>query len=222
MEDQRREAEIKKELEFKVLQNQINPHFLYNTLNCIKWMATLQHAHTIRDMTAALGRLLQNIAKGTETMISIYEEMSLVDDYVMIQDIKYDGKIRVEYHIGDSDITQAYIIKFLLQPIVENAIFHGIEPKDGCGRIDIYLKRQEKDICIDVVDDGIGMTQDQIESLLQIGDGNRNSRGLSGVGISNIQERIKMTYGEEYGLTIRSELGKYTAVMIRIPYKKEG
>ena len=100
MEKQKEEAEIKKELEFRVLQNQINPHFLYNTLNTIKWMASLQHADTIRDMTAALGRLLQNISKGSDK-ISIYEEMSLLDDYVLIQDIKYNGQLKVNYHIGD-------------------------------------------------------------------------------------------------------------------------
>ena len=96
MENQKKQAKIEKELEFKVLQNQINPHFLYNTLNSIKWMATLQHADTIRDMTAALGRLLQNIAKGADVKIPIYEEMSLLDDYVLIQDIRYDGKIKVK------------------------------------------------------------------------------------------------------------------------------
>lgn len=128
MKKQKQEAEIKKELEFRVLQNQINPHFLYNTLNTIKWMASLQHADTIRDMTAALGRLLQNISKGSDK-ISIYEEMSLLDDYVLIQDIRYNGRIKVTYHIGDPTITQAPILKFLLQPIVENAIFHGMSQR---------------------------------------------------------------------------------------------
>ncbi|MEG0688110.1 MAG: histidine kinase, partial [Hungatella sp.] len=222
IEDQQREANIKKDLEFKVLQNQINPHFLYNTLNCIKWMASLQHADTIRDMTSALGRLLQNIAKGTESKIPIYEEMSLLDDYVLIQDIKYDGKIKVQYHIGDNQITQAYIIKFLFQPIVENAIFHGIEPNSGMGRIDIDLQRQGEDIFIHIRDDGVGMTEEQIDALLHPQIGVTNSRGLNGVGISNIQERISMTYGNDYGLTITSKLLEYTDVTIKIPYEKEG
>lgn len=222
MENRRREAEAKKALEFQVLQNQINPHFLYNTLNSIKWMASLQHADSIRDMTAALGRLLQNISKGTDSKIPIYEEMSLLDDYVLIQDIRYNGKIQVAYHIGDGEITQAYIIKFLLQPIVENAIFHGIEPNDGCGTIDIYLEREGGDILISIVDDGVGMTQEQIELLLEPGNGPKNVRGLSGVGVSNIHERIKMTYGSGYGIGITSRPGEYTKVVIRIPYEKEG
>lgn len=222
MEEQKQEADIKKQLEFQVLQNQINPHFLYNTLNSIKWMATLQHADTIRDMTAALGRLLQNISKGTDSKIPIYEEMSLLDDYVLIQDIRYDGNLQVEYHIGSGEITQAYIIKFLLQPIVENAIFHGIEPKGGIGRIDIYLERESDDIVIQIVDDGIGMTEEQIEALLNQETGAKNERGLSGIGVSNINERIKMTYGSGYGVEIASCLGEYTRVTIRIPYEEGG
>lgn len=185
-------------------------------------MATLQHADTIRDMTAALGRLLKNISKGTADRIPIYEEMSLLDDYILIQDIRYNGKIKVEYRIGDGQITQAYIIKFLLQPIVENAIFHGIEPKDGCGTITIYLEKQEEDIVIRILDDGIGMTQKQIDALLEPGTGQENLRGLNGVGISNIHERIIMTYGRGYGISITSEPGIYTSVTLRIPYEKEG
>lgn len=220
MEREKREAEVKKKLEFKVLQNQINPHFLYNTLNSIKWMATLQHADTIRDMTAALGRLLQNISKGTDSKIPIYEEMSLLDDYILIQDIRYSGKIQVEYHIGNSEVTQAYIVKFLLQPIVENAIFHGVEPKDAGGRIDIYLERVENDIRISIVDDGIGMTEEQIASLLYPEETGKNERGLSGIGVSNIRERIIMTYGKEYGIEITSQVGEYTRVIIKIPYER--
>ena len=220
MENQRQEAEIKKELEFRVLQNQINPHFLYNTLNTIKWMASLQHADTIRDMTAALGRLLQNISKGSDK-ISIYEEMSLLDDYVLIQDIRYDGRLKVHYHIGDPEITQAQILKFLFQPIVENAIFHGIEPKgDGAGTIDIYLNQKDSNIYIHIVDNGIGMTPEQIKQLLNPDENTQNRRGLNGIGISNINQRIKITYGQEYGISITSEPGAYTDVLICIPYER--
>ena len=209
-----------KQAEYLALQNQINPHFLYNTLNTIKWMASLQHADTIRDMTAALGRLLQNISKGSDK-ISIYEEMSLLDDYVLIQDIRYDGRLNVRYHIGDPEITQALILKFLFQPIVENAIFHGIEPKgDGSGTIDIYLNQQDKSIYIHIVDNGIGMTTEQIEQLLNPEESPKNRRGLNGIGISNINQRIKMTYGQEYGISITSKPGAYTDVLICIPYER--
>lgn len=148
--------------------------------------------------------------------------MSLLDDYVLLQDIRYEGKIQVEYHIGDGEITQAYIIKFLLQPIVENAIFHGIEPKEGVGRIDIYLEREKEDIIISIVDDGVGMERPQIEALLNPPAGTLKKRGLNGIGVNNIQERIQMTYGDPYGLEISSEPGVFTRVRIRIPYEKEG
>ncbi len=222
MEEQRQEAEVKKQLEFQVLQNQINPHFLYNTLNSIKWMAALQHADNIRDMTAALGRLLQNIAKGTDVKIPIYEEMSLLDDYVLIQNIRYEDRIHMEYHIGNPDITQAYIVKFLLQPIIENAIFHGIEPKEGIGNIDIYLDRSGDEIVISIVDQGVGMTEDQVNRLLHPENDEKPRRGLNGIGVANIHERIQLTYGKQYGLTITSQPGCFTNVTIRIPYEKEG
>ncbi len=222
MENQKKQAKIEKELEFKVLQNQINPHFLYNTLNSIKWMATLQHADTIRDMTAALGRLLQNIAKGADVKIPIYEEMSLLDDYVLIQDIRYDGKIKVKYHIGNGEITRAYILKFLLQPIVENAVFHGIEPKEGEGMIDLYLTRENEDILIAVEDNGVGMTDEQIRQLFDPDSVEKNHRGLNGIGVLNVHERIQMVYGKRYGLSIASQPGCFTRVTIRIPYEKEG
>ena len=182
-------------------------------------MASLQHADTIRDMTAALGRLLQNISKGSDK-ISIYEECP---SWMIMywSDIRYDGRLNVRYHIGDPEITQALILKFLFQPIVENAIFHGIEPKgDGSGTIDIYLNQQDKSIYIHIVDNGIGMTTEQIEQLLNPEESPKNRRGLNGIGISNINQRIKMTYGQEYGISITSKPGAYTDVLICIPYER--
>ena len=221
MEKQKREVEVRNELEFKVLQNQINPHFLYNTLNSIKWMATLQKNYPIRDMTAALGRLLQNISKGTAVKIQMFEEMSILDDYVLIQNIRYNGKIKVNYHITDKDITQAYILKFTLQPIMENAIFHGIESKEGDGIIDITLEKNSNIVYIHIQDNGVGMTQQQITDILSGNNPQKHTRGLNGIGIKNIQERIQMTYGMEYGLFIESKLGEYTKVTIKIPYERE-
>lgn len=222
IETQKQEAKLRNKLEFKVLQNQINPHFLYNTLNSIKWMATLQKNTPIRDMTGALGRLLQNISKGTAVKIPIYEEMSVLDDYILIQNVRYNGKIQVRYHITDKDITQAYILKFTIQPIIENAIFHGIEPKGEEGRIDIILERENNAILIHVADDGVGMNPEQIEAVLSGKQEIEHKRGLNGIGIRNIRDRIQMTYGKEYGLFIDSVPGEYTKVTIKIPYEKEG
>ena len=123
----------KKNLEFKMLQNQINPHFLYNTLNSIKWMATIQGATGISEMTTSLSRLLKNISKGTDELITIEEELDLLNEYIVIQQYRYGGSITLNYYIQSQELKKCYIIKFTLQPIIENAIFHGIEPKGSQG-----------------------------------------------------------------------------------------
>lgn len=129
------DAKEKKDLEYKVLQNQINPHFLYNTLNSIKWMTTIQGATGICEMTTSLSRLLRSISKGTKLLIPLSEEIALVKDYFNIQNYRYGGTIIFEVCCEDDTFLDTPIIKFTLQPIVENAIFHGLEPKGGSSTI---------------------------------------------------------------------------------------
>jgi len=208
----------KKELEFRMLQSQINPHFLYNTLNSIKWMATIQNASGIPEMTTSLARLLRNIAKGTSELITIKEELDLLKDYITIQQYRYGGSITVNYNIMSEDLYECNIIKFTLQPIVENAIFHGIEPKLVEGIIDINIKKIDSNkIEIHVIDNGIGISEDKIEKLLSAKE-TTNKGSFNNIGISNVNERIKLTFGNEYGLNIKSKLNEYTNVIITIPY----
>lgn len=208
----------KKELEFRMLQSQINPHFLYNTLNSIKWMATIQNASGIPEMTTSLARLLRNIAKGTSELITIKEELDLLKDYITIQQYRYGGSITVNYNIMSEDLYECNIIKFTLQPIVENAIFHGIEPKSVEGIIDINIKKIDSNkIEIHVIDNGIGISEDKIEKLLSAKE-TTNRRSFNNIGISNVNERIKLTFGNEYGLNIKSKLNEYTNIIITIPY----
>ena len=129
----------KKDQEYQILQSQINPHFLYNTLNSIKWMAAAQHADGISEMTTALAHLMKNISKGTSTIVSVEDEFHLLDDYFTIQKYRYGGAITMEYRIGDPRLLKNQILRFTLQPVLENAIFHGIEPKGSSGHIDIHL-----------------------------------------------------------------------------------
>ena len=129
----------KKELEYQILQSQINPHFLYNTLNSIKWMATIQNATGIAEMTTSLARLLKSISKGTRQLIPIREELELLKDYVLIQNYRYGGIVKVDYSIPDETLLGYVIPKLTLQPIVENAIFHGIEAKGENGIITVTL-----------------------------------------------------------------------------------
>ena len=119
----------KKKLEFKMLQSQINPHFIYNTLNSIKLMATIQRADGIKEMVSALALLLKEISKGASEKITLQEELELVESYIYIQKIRCKGMFRVHYSIPDKTILDYKILKFTLQPIIENAIFHGLDLK---------------------------------------------------------------------------------------------
>jgi two-component system sensor histidine kinase YesM len=206
----------KRQLELAVLQNQVNPHFLYNTLNSVKLMATLQKADGISTMVSALGRLLLNLSKNTAEKVSLAEELALLNDYIYIQNIRYKGKIKVDYRLPDEGCLQFPIVKFTLQPIVENAIFHGIEPKKNAGRIMIAITATADQLEIVIEDDGVGMTPAQIESLLARAS-TEKTRGLSKIGIKNVDERLKMAYGLQYGLTIESVVGEYTRVYVRFP-----
>lgn len=209
----------KKELEFRMLQSQINPHFLYNTLNSIKWMATIQNASGIPEMTTSLARLLKNIAKGTSELITIKEELDLLKDYITIQQYRYGGSIIVNYNIMSDDLYECNIIKFTLQPIVENAIFHGIESKSTEGIIDINIKSiSNNKIVIEVIDNGIGISEDKIKKLLSSKE-TTSKEYFNNIGISNVNERIKLTFGNEYGVNIQSKINEYTNIIITIPYR---
>ena len=219
--DQRVEDEKrKKDLEYQVLQSQVNPHFLYNTLNSIKWMATAQHADGIAEMATALAHLMKSISKGTTTVVSIKDEIQLLDDYFTIQKYRYGGAISMEYRIDDPALLGNQILRFTLQPIVENAIFHGIEPKGQSGRIEVHiLKTDAGDVRIDITDDGVGMNEDMIRSVLS-GETSGRSSFFKQIGIGSVDKRIRHTFGEKYGLHIESEPGKYTCMSILLPEKK--
>lgn len=213
IEDERK----KRDYEYKMLQSQINPHFLYNTLNSIKWMATAQNASGIAEMTTALSRLLKNISKGTDIIVPLDQELSLIKDYVTIQQYRYGGIITLKIDAENEALLQCRIIKFTLQPIVENAIFHGIEPKGCAGTIAIHIYRTaEGNVLIDVTDDGIGMPPEVAGSLLA-DDAPSKSSFFKEIGISNVHKRLQYEFGDEYGLSIQSVPGKYTTISILLP-----
>ena len=208
----------KKDLQYQILQSQINPHFLYNTLNSIKWMATIQGASGIAEMTTALARLMKSIAKGTGSLVTLREELDLVKDYFLIQQYRYGGSISIEYHIESEELYQCRIHRFSLQPIIENALFHGIEPKGTAGKIVVDVKRTDGLLDISITDNGIGMTPDVIERVLSNDDeGKTKADFFKQVGIHNVNQRIKYDFGPEYGITIESVPGEYTTMRILIP-----
>lgn len=209
----------KKDYEYQMLQSQINPHFLYNTLNSIKWMAIAQRANGIAEMTTALAHLLKSISKGTTTLVSIRDELELLNDYFTIQKYRYGGAITMEYKIDAEDLLDNQILRFTLQPIVENAIFHGIEPKGQSGTIIVHIYQENPDTMqIDITDNGVGMAQEAIEQVLTA-DTSDSSSFFRQIGIRSVNKRIQYNFGMEYGISIESELGHYTTMKILLPAK---
>lgn len=208
----------KQELEYRMLQNQINPHFLYNTLNSIKWMATIQNAAGIAEMTTSLSRLLRSIARDIRKLVPLQEEMSLLDDYFLIQNYRYGSTITMEKRVEDEALLSCPIPRFSLQPLVENAIFHGIEPK-GRGHIVVSAEKSgASDILVTIEDNGVGMEEEQIARILSASDS--ESDGLfANVGLRSVHERLRLTFGDQYGLSIESERNRYTKMNIRLPYR---
>lgn len=211
------EQQQKKNYEFKVLQTQINPHFLYNTLSSIKWMASIQKAQGIAEMSSTLGHMLRLIAQVNDEIIPLDKELEFVRDYAVIQSYRYGDTFTVEYDVEDPALLAARVIKFTLQPLVENALFHGIEPKNMPGVVRIRARRQGEDLLLSVTDDGVGMAAETVERL---GRFSRESEGeRNTIGLANIHHRIQLEYGEDYGLAIESDPGRFTTVTIRIPHQ---
>ncbi|MEF2735471.1 MAG: sensor histidine kinase [Blautia sp.] len=215
MEQQKKMYEQKQRLEMNALQAQINPHFLYNTLDSIRWMAVFQDAENIADTVMSLEELLRNMAKGVEDKISLREELSLVEDYVRLQQVRY-----MEIFDYVCDVPEKYldyqIVKMSMQPIIENAILHGIVPSGTYGEVKIFVRETKTDLYVSVEDNGIGIDKEEFQKLVRTG-GDKNKNALSGIGIMNVDERLRMTYGEDYGLIYEGEKGKFARVTIHIP-----
>ena len=213
----------KKDLEYQILQSQINPHFLYNTLNSIKWMATIQNATGIAEMTTSLARLMKNVSKGTAAQIPLKEELDLVKDYFLIQQYRYGGSITLDCRIESEELYRCLIHRFTLQPIIENALFHGIEPKGCAGHILLSAERVQSDrlgtvLQISVTDNGVGMSREQIEKVLSAQSA-PSADFFRQVGIHNVNQRIHYDFGEDYGISIDSVEGQYTTMTITLPYR---
>jgi len=209
-----KEQEEKRKYELQMLQAQINPHFLYNTLDSIIWMAEM-HEDNVVPMTEALARLFRiSLNRGNE-FITIEDELEHVRNYLMIQSMRYEDKIA--FHIlCPKELSSFQTIKLIIQPIVENSIYHGIKKKKGKGDIVITVGSQGEDILIKVMDNGVGMEKKLCEEILTKDSRFVNTVG-SGTGVKNVNERIRLYFGVKYGLHYESELGKGTTVTIRVP-----
>ncbi|MGI8315861.1 cache domain-containing sensor histidine kinase [Halobacillus mangrovi] len=192
-----------KEAELRALQSHINPHFLYNTLNSIYWMAMKAKAKPIANVAISLSKLFKLTLNDGSHLSTVKKEVELLNHYLQIQNIRFDNKIEVSFDV-DPTLNDEQMIKLLLQPIVENAVIHGLEPKKETGSIMVKGKRTHQGILFEVTDDGVG-----------------TSNPTYGYGLSNIRERIKLFYGNRYGITVKSEEGKGTKVIITIGYIRE-
>ncbi len=209
----------KRKTELNALQAQINPHFLYNTLDSIMWMAENGSKEEVIDMVGALARLFRiSISKG-KRIISVERELEHVRNYLLIQKIRYKNRFDFSVEI-EKGLEEHSTLKLILQPIVENALYHGIENLMEKGELSIRAYAKENNLVFEIADNGIGMTE---ETLAMLNDVSMEvkSRSGSGVGISNVRERIRLTYGEEYGLFVESEEDVGTTVYIYQPLMEE-
>lgn len=212
-----REEEINlRKTELKALQAQINPHFLYNTLDSIAWMCEQgRNADAVR-MVHALARLFRiSISRGHE-LIPIAKEIEHAESYLQIQMYRYKNQFTYDFDV-DPDCLSYYCNKITLQPIIENSINHGLDLMVDEGRIDVLVRQDGDDIVFSVRDNGVGMSGEQIEAIMQHGPTDR-----TGIGIKNVNDRLKIYFGKSYGLHITSEPDIGTCVEIRMPKIKEG
>ncbi len=216
MENRIRDEQEKMDLEIKMLQAQINPHFLYNTLDSIKWIATMQHNTGIVKIVSSLSSLLKNMAKGFNEKVTVRQELDFLDNYVTIEKIRYIELFDVEISVDDPALYHAGIIKLTLQPLVENSIFSGIEPSGKPGLIQIHIYEKNQILYISIRDNGIGISEENIARMLT--DTSRVTKHyMSGIGLPNVDRRIKLVYGEEYGLHMESQVGVFTCVTVSLP-----
>jgi two-component system sensor histidine kinase YesM len=217
------ETILKKQAEINYLQSQINPHFLYNTLESIRGQAMVEGVDQIAEMTEALANFFRYSISRKGNMVTMEEEIKIVDNYLIIQQYRFNNKFNVTKILGEAtEVLEYYLPKLTIQPIVENAIYHGLETKIGKGNITIRVTITGERMIIHIVDDGIGMPQDKLDVLnmsLNSGEDSneRINSKMTGIALINVNRRIKLNFGEKYGITVFSTLGFGTDVEIVLP-----
>ncbi|MGO4697886.1 sensor histidine kinase [Paenibacillus sp. 2TAB26] len=214
-----KEESEKKKAEVRALRYQINPHFLYNTLNSIRWMAKLNRTNDVDNAVTTLVQILEGSLERNGVFIPLGEELELLQKYMIIQEYRYDNKISLNIHCRE-ELKKIQIPRMLLQPIVENAIFHGIAPKDADGSIDIEVEQNGKNIVVKITDDGIGIDEGRLHQL-QMNDKERSNKGMTNIGLNHVHQTIQLYYGNTYGLSISSIKNEGTRVLITIADSKE-
>lgn len=211
---------LKKQATLDALQSQINPHFLYNTLDCIRGQAIRNGVKDIEIMTRSLSKFFRYSISNSNSVVTLEEELSNIDSYLLIQQMRFNNKFVKKTSI-DEDALNCLIPKLIIQPIIENAINHGLESKIGTGTLTIEAYITEQRLIINIKDDGCGMSPERLESIntalasnasIESSKSNRIS-----VGLSNVNSRIKFTYGDMYGINIYSTKNVGTNVQLNLP-----
>lgn len=200
--------EQKRIAELKALQAQINPHFLYNTLDAVNWLAKMKNQDDISNMITNLSRFFRNILNNGRDVVTIEEELNHSRAYIEIERFRYKNRFDVSFNL-DIRLLKCLTLKLILQPFIENALVHGFKESNCRGRIVVQLFSVGDTVYFEVIDNGQGMDQACIDAVL--------TEKKEGYGIANVDERIKLQYGEQYGVSINSKKGEGTVVTIKIP-----
>lgn len=227
---------MKQEAEFKALQAQINPHFLYNTLETINWMALDHNVPKISDVVTTLGDLLRNTIGSDSAMYTMKDELNHIHKYLFIQKLRYSNRLSIYYNFSP-ECNALRLPRLILQPLVENALVHGIERKAGPVSLIITTKLKHDQVLVTITDTGVGISQDKfthLENQIHLSSGD-NKQGfikdfLEGedikskkkdthIGLANINARIQLQYGDKYGINIYSKEGVYTQIRVNFPFK---
>jgi two-component system sensor histidine kinase YesM len=215
MDDIVKSQEMKRKFELDALQAKINPHFLYNTLDSVVWMAEQNDTSGVITMVTALARLFRiSISKGRD-IITLGEELEHVRNYLIIQQIRYRDKFQFSIDM-EPGVENLPTIKLIVQPIVENAIYHGIKYLQEMGHLDIKVfKKKPGAVIIEIRDNGVGMDEQRLNTILTMS--SPSQKNGEGIGVRNVHQRIQLYYGSDYGLEISSELDVGTLVRLVIP-----
>lgn len=204
----------KREMEMLALQAQINPHFLYNTLNSILWLSELQGADKVTQMLNSLIKVLQYTVDNTKEFVRVRDEVAFIHNYIRILNFRYFERFSFIFDIKE-DTLEYEMPRFILQPLVENAVLHGFDNNDLNATVKLSIHLQDGELFLCVSDDGRGMPEEKIREILHTDSSSKKS--LNKIGLYNVNQRICLTYGEEYAIHIDSKVGCFTKVTVRIP-----
>ena len=208
------EENQKRELELQMLQAQINPHFIRNTLNTIRWMAELKKASGISKALTSFIKLTDYSFKSREPVVTVREECEYLNEYIYLQKLRFQNKFDFRLQV-EEELLEVPILRLLIQPLLENSIQHGFSENIQFGTIEVLFRRKDNDMEVVVRDNGIGISKEQQESIME--PGKTGSSENKNIGLYNVQERIRLHYGERYGVHINSSMGIGTEIILLFP-----